>query len=199
MMHHLQFLLFVTLIAGCGAADNMSLDYLQMNPPSEVDTELGVGDVFDVRVYDEDELSGTYRIDANGAIDFPLIGSIQLEGQTPSRAADLIKSSLIEGKFLKDPQVSIFVREYRSKRISVFGQVRKPGTFLYEDKMTVVHAITLAGGFTSIANKNNTTITRIVEKETKRIRVPVEDIGEGEASDIFIRPGDVIFVPERIF
>jgi len=175
------------------------------NPPvvdptlSEADAQLGPGDVFDVRVFGEQDLSGTYRVGTDGAIDFPLIGSIKVGDLTPSQSAELIRSKLLKGQFLREPQVSILVKEYRSKRISIFGQVRQAGTFPYENSMTVIHAITLAGGFNSIADKNNTTITRVVNGRPVRIRVPVEDIGEGEAQDIYVRAGDVIFVPERIF
>ena len=89
---------------------------------------LGPGDVFEVKVYDEKELSGAYRVSSAGFISFPLIGSIQVEGLTSSDAADQICSRLAE-KYLRNPQVSIFIREYNSKKISVFGQVTKPGTF----------------------------------------------------------------------
>ncbi len=192
--------LFAALIlSSCGGASVQTGDPSVDLATAEMDTALGPGDVFDVRVYGEDDLSGTYRVAADGSIDFPLVGAVKVGDLTPSQASESIRARLLEGQYLRDPQVSILVKESRSKRISVFGQVRQAGTFPYESQMTVIHAITLAGGFSSIADKNNTTITRVVQGRPVRIRVPVEDIGQGEASDVVLRAGDVVFVPERIF
>src|SRR5262245_9700255 len=74
------------------------------------DTSLGAGDVFDVRVYDEGQLSGTYRVSAEGSINFPLIGSVQVAGLPPAAASKSIEDKLAQG-FLRSPQVSIFVKE----------------------------------------------------------------------------------------
>jgi polysaccharide export outer membrane protein len=165
----------------------------------QVDTTLGPGDIFDVRVYGEKELSNIFRVSSAGTIDFPLIGKVKVQGLTPSEVAELLKKRLKEGEFVKDPHISIFVREYKSKKISVFGQVQRPGTFNYEDNMNVVQAITLAGGFTPLADKNRTTVTRTLKGKKQRIRVPVEKIGRGTAVNFLLLPGDIIFVPERIF
>src|SRR5262249_8340035 len=147
------------------------------------DTSLGPCDVFDVRVYDEGQLSGTYRVSADGNINFPLIGAIQILGTTPSAAAKLIEGRLAQG-FLRNPQVSIFVKEYNSKKISVLGQVSKPGTFTYTDSMTVVEAVTLAGGFTPIAAKNDTMITRQESGAKKTVNARVDSISEGKERNL---------------
>src|SRR5262249_34967908 len=105
------------------------------------DTQLGPGDVFDVRVYEEAQLSGIYRVSGDGTISFPLVGQLHIDGQTPPEVGHLIEARLAQG-FLRNPQVSIFVKEYNSKRISVLGQVSKPGTFPYLDSMTIIQALT---------------------------------------------------------
>lgn len=166
--------------------------------PAE-DTTLGAGDVFDIRVYGEKELSDTYRVASDGSIDFPLIGNILVEGMTPSDVKEKIEQQLISGEFLKTPQVSIFVKEYASKKVSVFGEVNKPGTFSYQEGMGVVEAISLAGGFTPMAKTANTMVTRVVDGAKQNFVVPVEQIGEGKTSDFVLRPGDIVFVPERVF
>jgi polysaccharide export outer membrane protein len=111
----------------------------------------------------------------------------------------VVETGLKEGEFLKNPQVSILVKEYQSKKISVFGQVKKPGTFPYQDGMSVVEAISLAGGFTSMARKNDTTVIRIMKGKKQRFRVPVEEIGQGKTANFVLNTGDIVFVPERIF
>jgi len=171
-----------------------------VSPPVAVasDTTLGPGDVFTVQVFGEKDLTGKYRVSAQGTIDYPLIGSILVGGLTPPRISELIKKKLAAG-YLKEPSVSVFVEVYNSKKISVFGQVIKPGTFNYVDNMSIVEAITLAGGFTPLAAKNKITVTRVVGGVSKRITVPVEEIGEGTASNYLVRSGDIVFVPERVF
>jgi polysaccharide export outer membrane protein len=185
------------LITACGSTQPTGLEpEAAAEPP---DTTLGPEDVFDVRVFGEKELSSTYRVASDGTIDFPLIGTVSVTGKTPTEVADLLEGKLIEGDFIKKPQVSILVTEYNSKKISVFGQVKEPGTFPYQDGMSVVEAISKAGGFTSMAKANDTIVIRAVEGEKKRFKVPVEAIGEGREPNFVLRAGDILFVPERVF
>jgi len=167
-------------------------------PPGRSDTTLGVGDVFSVQVFGEKDLSNKFQVSAKGTIDYPLVGSVKVVGLTPPQIAALLRKGLANG-YVKDPSVSVFVDSYNSKKISVFGQVSKPGTFNYVDNMSIIEAITLAGGFTPIASKNKITVTRVTNGKSRRLTVPVEDIGEGRASNYLLRPGDIVFVPERIF
>jgi protein involved in polysaccharide export with SLBB domain len=159
---------------------------------------LGPGDVFEVKVYDEKDLSGIYRVSSAGSISFPLIGKVQVEGMTSTDAADLIQGRLGE-KYLRNPQVSLFIKEYNSKKISVFGQVNKPGTFKYEDNMSVTQAVSMAGGFTKMAAKDDTNVTRIEAGEEKKYPVPVESIAQGQAKNFYLQPGDIVYVPESIW
>ena len=159
---------------------------------------LGPGDVFEVRVYRQKELSGLHRVGPDGTIRFPLIGSIEVMDRTPEAVSDMIRSRLIEDGFLRDPQVTVFVREFRSKKVFVLGQVQKPGTFAYSDKMNLIEAVTLAGGFTPLAARNRTVITRIREGKELRILVPADEISEGRRPNPPLKPGDIVFVPESI-
>jgi polysaccharide export outer membrane protein len=165
---------------------------------SPADTALGPGDVFVVEVFGEKELSGKYRVAANGTIDYPLLKNVKVGGMTPTEVAAMLRKRLAQG-YLKDPSVSVFVETYNSKKISVLGQVSKPGTFNYMNNMSIIEAITLAGGFTPIASKNDVTVTRTENGKTRRFLVPVDDVGEGRAANYLLRPGDIVQVPERIF
>jgi protein involved in polysaccharide export with SLBB domain len=192
---------FALLFCACGQLGQTSSATSSPSPamvPVQ-DTTLGSGDVFDVRVFNEKELSATYRVASDGTIDFPLIGQITVGGLTPNEVRALIETMLKEGDFLKQPQVSILVKEYSSKKVSVFGQVNKPGTFPWQDGMGVVQAISLAGGFTPMAKTENTMVSRIVDGEKQNFVLPVEEIGEGKRPDFILSPGDIIFVPERVF
>src|SRR5262249_43318124 len=139
--------------------------------------------------------SGTYRVTENGVIRFPLIGLITVRGLTPTEVEEEIRRRLDDG-YLRDPQVTVFVKEFNSKKIYIFGEVSRPGTFTYEPNMSIIQAITLAGGFTKAAWKNRTHVTRLINGQESRIEVPVEAIGEGTQKNFLLKPGDIVFVPE---
>jgi polysaccharide export outer membrane protein len=192
-MKLLPAILACMLVAACG--DPPPSEY----PDQEVyveDTTLGPGDVFDVRVYQQPDMSNTYSVSSDGNISFPHVGSLKVAGLTPAQVEKEIRERLADG-YLRDPQVSVLVKEYKSKKISVLGQVQKPGTLVFTEGMTVIEAISRAGGFTGMARKNAVTITRASAEQKTRYTVPVESIGKGKAKNFFMRPGDVIFVPER--
>jgi polysaccharide export outer membrane protein len=186
----------LVLLIGCGPATKTVVEQPAVAPIA--DTRLDVGDTFDVRVYGEADLSGMYRVSAEGTINMPLAGTIKVQGLDPPEAGKRIAERLADG-ILRDPQVTVLVREMQSKKIIIIGQVAKPGTFSFTPSMTVVEAITVAGGFTGLAAKNDTTVTRTESGKKTIVRVPVEQIGEGKAKNLYLKPGDIINVPERIF
>ena len=161
-------------------------------------TAVGPGDVFEIRVFQEPDLTGAHRVSADGSIDFPFCGRVHVGGLTAAAIADALTACL-QPRYLKHPQVSVFIREFNSKKVFVFGEVQKPGTFAFDDGMSVVQAVTLAGGFTRIAARNACTVTRVIGGVEKRIKVPVEDIGAGRVPNFLLQPGDILFVPESLF
>lgn len=159
---------------------------------------LGSGDLVEVRVFQEPDLSNAYRVSPEGTIDFPLCGKISLNGMTSSQAADAL-SGCLKGRYLKNPQVSVLIREYNSKKVFVFGEVQKPGTFAFEENMTIIQLVTLAGGFTKLASKNAINVTRVIDGVEQKISVPAQDIGVGREKNFPLRPGDIVYVPESFF
>lgn len=188
--------LVLVAIAGCGASTRTVAE-APIIPPS-VDTSLGVGDTFEVRVFGEADLSGTYKVGSEGNINFPLLGVVHVAGLDAQGVSKLLADRLRQG-LLRDPQVTVLIKDQTSKKIYILGQVGHPGTFNYTPSMSVVEAITMAGGFTPIAAKNDATLTRTEGGKKTIVRVPVADIGEGKAPNVYLRPGDIISVPERIF
>ncbi len=186
-------LALLAALAGCGGGPEVRAGEL---PPSLSEAELlrsamlGSGDVLEVRVYQEDQLTGVYRISSDGTFDFPLVGKVEAVGKTPGELADVLTSSLKE-RFLRNPQVSVFVKEYNSKKVFVLGQVGKPGTFQYQERMTVIQAITVAGGFKELADKSRVLLTREIDGQQQRYLVPIEG-----NQNIVLQPGDVIEVRE---
>ena len=161
------------------------------------DYRLGPDDALKISVYREDELEREVRVSSDGYISFPLLGKVKAEGLTVSE----LENSLTEGlrKYLKKPQVTVYIEEYST--ITVSGQVEEPGAYPLKGKLTVIEAISLAGGFTKIAARNDVKIMRIENGKKKMIRVRVADISKkGDLTkDVSLKRGDIVFVPESLF
>ncbi|MBI5486300.1 MAG: polysaccharide export protein [Deltaproteobacteria bacterium] len=190
-------LVLVSLVAtGCPPPPPMPTNL----PPITVDTSVGPTDEFEVRVMGQEQLSGAFQVASDGTIDFPLVGRILVAGRQPQEISQAIRQALIDLEFLRDPQVTVLVTQYRSKKISVLGQVQHPGTFDWEEGVTIIQAIALAGGFGPLADRNQTQLTRVTrEGEEVSVLVPVEEIEEGRQSDILLQPNDRISVPQRFY
>ncbi|MCB9738148.1 MAG: polysaccharide export protein [Deltaproteobacteria bacterium] len=154
---------------------------------------LGPGDSVAVRVYLHKDLDGVYVVAPTGGITFPLLGEIHCEGLTPDGLGKRIAAQLAAG-YIRNPQVIVSIAKLNSKNVYVLGKVTKPGKFVFVDRMTIIDAITLAGGFASLAEKNYTIVTR----NDRRIPLPVEKIMQGLASNFFLEPGDIVYVPQSI-
>jgi polysaccharide export outer membrane protein len=159
---------------------------------------IGVDDTFDVRVYGEPELSGAFRVATDGTIDYPLVGRLQVSGLRMGEIQKLLVEKL-KDRILKDPQVVVTIKDRNSQKISVLGQVAKPGQVNYYPNMTIVDAIASAGGFTGIAAKNSVNLRREVAGKIQMNVYPVADISEGRSPNVTVLPGDVLVVDERVF
>jgi polysaccharide export outer membrane protein len=182
---------------------------------------LGPGDRFSVHVYGQDNLSSEYRVNEDGTISFPYLHTVRVEDRTASDVAQLLREGLgprteatpNAHEVLRDPNVSVTILEVTSRRVSVFGQVQHPGVFPHQQCLTVTQVISLAGGFTQLAEKNQVRVTRRpreaasgdatvtdggVPARPRTFVLRVEDIAEGRAPDFDLEPGDVIFVPESV-
>jgi protein involved in polysaccharide export with SLBB domain len=167
----------------------------ETGPPED---RVGVDDTFDVRVYGEPELSGMFRVATDGTVDYPLAGRLEVAGLRTGEIQELVVSKL-KDRYLKDPQVVVTIKDRNSQKISVLGQVAKPGQVGYYPNMTIVDAIASAGGFTGIAAKNSVNLRRQVEGKIQTHVVPVADISEGLSPNVMVLPGDVLVVNERVF
>lgn len=189
--------LWCLLLVGCGPVPQGSTVLPPMPDTQELlqGATLGAGDVVEVRVYQEKGLSGLYRLSADGSFSFPLVGTVNAGGMTPGQLNTEIEQRLRDG-YLRNPQVSVFVKEHNSKKVFVLGSVSKPGTFKFEDGMSIVQAITLAGGLRPLAAKNKLVLTRVIDGAEKKFLVPFEAIGLGQSPNVMLKPGDIVFVPE---
>lgn len=190
--------LLLTLLLGslgCGVSG------VQAPPttPGGEDTTLAAGDLFDVRVYGEPDLTINYRVEQDGMIDYPYIGRVEVADLEPTAIADLLETRLREEGILVNPQVSVLVTEYASKRINITGAVRNPGNYSVVPGLTGLQAVGLAGGTTDLANRDGAIVTRRVSGELRRYSLPLDQIRVGRSEDFHIRANDIIYVPERLF
>ena len=185
------------LVLGCAAAPiqpAVPIQAINLIP----EERLGIDDVFEVRVFSEPDLSGPYRVAADGTIDYPFVGRMSVVGLRSGEVQEIIADKLKDG-YLKHPQVSVMVKEWNSRKISVIGQVQHPGAVVFFPNMTVVDAIAAAGGFTGIASKNKVYLRREVKGSVENHTCPVADISEGKAPNVQLQPGDILVVEERMF
>lgn len=186
--------LVVTTSAACGPPPRA----VELPPPVEV-TSLGVGDVFEVRIVGEEKLPVSFTVAPDGTVDLPYIKRVRVSGLEPQEVAALVRTKLIEGGVLVDPSVSVSMKEYNSKRVEVIGEVAKPGSIPLVPGMTMLRAISIAGGFTNMARKSEVTVRRKAKTGTVAATVSVESIIDNRVPDFPLQAGDSIYVPQRSF
>jgi len=156
------------------------------------DVRLGPGDLVDINVYGLPDMREDARVSSTGDISMPLIGTVRFGGLTASQAEWTVERALINGGYLKNPQVTVFVKEYNAEGISVFGEVQKPGVYPPLGSRRLFDVISAAGGMTPAAG-NKITITRRGEAKPISITVP-QDPAELASSDVQVFPGDTVQV-----
>ncbi len=161
--------------------------------------KVGPNDVLEISVYGEDDLSQRANVTSGGYITYPLLGRIKAAGMTVLELEEYIREALAK-EYIRNPQVRISVQEFSN--LFVIGQVLQPGPFPFKGGMTVLEAVTTAGGFTKIANKRKVKIVRTAGEGADgkmSMTVNVANVINGKDEDIFLQPGDTVIVPESFF
>ena len=168
-------------------------------PPLTADYRIGARDLLEIRVFDLEQLDTSVRVSENGTISLPLIGEIVAAGVTRAGLEEAIKIAL--KRYITDPQVSVFIREYQSQRFSVMGAVRNPGTYEMVGRKTLLEAISDAGGIDNVESAGTVTILR-ASLDGAPLEIELDQLLEHgiSALNIQIAPGDTInVVPKRRF
>jgi polysaccharide export outer membrane protein len=189
--------LLLSTPAGVGAQPSVNTDYV-----------VGPHDVLSVTVFNEPTLSGLFTVESDGSITYPLVGRVPVAGKTLRTIQEEVTKRLSAG-YLVNPQVTILVEQYRSQSIFVVGEVRQPGKHTISGNLTLLEAISQAGGATAAAG------TEVIVRRPKGAippvgpvdpaddtrsetiaRVNLEDLQSGRAVNVAIQDGDTIFVPK---
>ena len=188
----------VAIFALFVALDGRTDENARTDEAAEGDHKIAPLDIITIDVVGEKDLSKELRVSTSGTITFPFLGSIEVKGKTPAEVENLIKEKL--GKdYLVDPQVIITVKEYRSRTVSVIGQVNKPGVIALpaEQKLGILEAIAQAGDLAKSANKNRIEVSR----NGKTQKFTLDDLKKDTNPEkkFWLEPGDVIYVHESFF
>jgi polysaccharide export outer membrane protein len=171
-----------------------------LTPTPNADYKLGSGDMMNILVYGEPDLTAIVRVSREGSIELPLIGKVQASGSTTRELKERIEARLKDGYLVK-PDVQIILQEYKQDVVHLMGQVGAPGPYRITHANTLMGTISKAGGFTPIAKRSKVKIIRRENGGSKVFFVDMTAITkEGRLQDdVVLMPGDVIIVPERFF
>ncbi|GMU43063.1 MAG: polysaccharide export protein [Xanthomonadales bacterium] len=159
------------------------------------DYRIGPNDTIEVSVYQMEELSRSVRVSSRGTITLPLLGAIQAAGKTVPELEDEIIAKLA-ADYLQDPQVSLYVREYTSQKITVEGAVGRPGIYPLSGKTSLLQAIVVAGGVTEYANPRGIIIFRIIDGQRMAAVFDLREIRGGNAEDPQVYGDDLVVVDQ---
>jgi polysaccharide export outer membrane protein len=162
---------------------------------TEGDYHISASDVLDISVFQVPDLSKTVQVSASGQINLPLIGTVAASGKTTAQLEQDIAAKLGEN-YLQSPQVSVFVKEYTSQRITIDGAVNKPGIYAMTGPTTLITAIALAGGLDRVADQRGIVVFRPQNGKRTAAVFDLSAIRDGRKNDPPIMGGDVIVVDQ---
>jgi len=162
---------------------------------------IGAGDILNVTVLQPEQLTLPVTVAPDGAISFPYIGTVMVKGRSLSAVQEEIQTRLSDG-YMKYPVVSVSLTESRSKKFFVYGEIVKPGTYYIEENITVLKAISIAGGFTKFGSASKVKILRAKKDAPgyETMSINIKDVMDGNSTaDIVIQPDDILVVSEGVF
>jgi polysaccharide biosynthesis/export protein len=177
-------LITLSLLTGCSGSLGKLPD---LGPDVVTPYVLGAGDTLQITVYDQADLTGSYRISDSGFVAMPIVGAIPAQGLTLDQLQKRLTERL-DAKAVKSPDITLQVTEYRP--FFILGEVKNPGSYPYVPNITVLTAVAIAGGFTFRASQDEVSVTRQAGGKAR----------EAKASRAArVLPGDTIYVFERHF
>jgi polysaccharide export outer membrane protein len=157
---------------------------------------IGPKDLLEISVFGADELSRTVRVSEDGKVTLPLLGEVLVDGLTKSEVEKKL-GQLLGQKYVQNPQVTVFIREYQSKRVSVLGAVEKPGPYQLLGRQTLMQIISEAGGLTRDAGNEIVIIRQLPDGSSTSLRISIDDLFlKGDAKlNVPMEAGDIVTVP----
>lgn len=197
----MRFCLLLTAIVTLGVAPTHSASAQPATAPAvplEATLEpyrIGPEDMLAITVWKNEPLSRTVQVRPDGMISLPLLDDVSAVGLTPMQLRDVLAKRLAE--FIPSPDVSVIVSDVRSFKVSVLGEVAKPGRYELKSYTTILDVLAQAGGFTQFAGRARIVILRPVGKTMKRISFNYNKVvsSGSEEENFYLQPGDIVLVP----
>ena len=157
---------------------------------------IGPGDLLEISVFEVAELSQTVRVSEDGSITLPLIGRVIVEGLTQEGVVQKL-TELLQAKYVKNPQVTIFIKEYKNQQVSVLGAVTTPGNYELVGRRNLLQIISMAGGLSETAGNEVFILREGPDGGTSSITIDLKDllVNRNQELNVPIEPNDVINVP----
>ena len=197
--HYLLSMIMIMVFVGCAAnhpvsAPNLSTEASLPQAQPLRDYEFQMGDVFDVTFFENPELDQSVTVRPDGRISLPLVEDLFVVGMTPSALDEIITRRYQEK--IKEPEVTIILRQFAGQRVYVAGEVYNPGVLHLTGGMTLLKSIFNAGGFKRSAKLNSVVVIRNNDNRPEFHRVDVDKILDKGGHDFALRPYDVVYVPK---
>lgn len=192
-----KILMIIFILAGFSLF-SINLLSQETEADNNVTYKIGPGDLIEIKVFNVPELNITVRVSGNGTITLPLIGNIKAEGLSRSLLEKQLAVKL-EKNYLKNAQVTVFIKEYHSKMVSMIGAVKSPGNHELYGEKTILELISLAGGFTSDASKKIIIIRKLKEGKSISLTIDVDElmIKGNPKLNVPLKAGDIINIPAK--
>ena len=190
----------ISAIIGTALLGALGMGYAQVQNLDENavrEYKIGAKDLLEITVFEFPELSQTVRVSEDGTISLPLLGSVAIEGMTKEQVQGKIATLLLEKNYVKNARVTVFIKEYQSKRVYMIGALTKPGTYELVGRTTLLQMISQAGGLTDRAPNEIFVLREKPDGTQERIVIDLEDlINKGEAKlNIVLMPNDAVNIP----
>jgi polysaccharide export outer membrane protein len=162
---------------------------------------IGAKDVLEITVVELPELNQTLRVSEDGSITLPLIGKVMIDGLAKEEVEKKLAALLLEQNYVKNARVTVFIKEYQSKRVALIGAVNKPGMYELVGRMTLLQLISQAAGLTEQASSELFVLREGKDDSQTRIVIDLNDlINEGDQTlNIPLQAGDIINIPAERF
>jgi len=171
---------------------------IQPSRKEDVAYIIGPRNMIQIKIFGDASTHQLYRVDELGFINHALVGKIKIAGLTTSEAEKLMESKL-DKDYIINPRVNVFILQYST--FSIIGEVRKPGNYEITGRVSVIEAISMAGGFTAVANQRGVKIMRKTEDHESTLSVDTTRITQqgDRTADVYIEQDDVVVIPKSFF
>ncbi len=198
MRPRLLLVAILTVLAFAGAASAQPAAKTAAAPaasPALDPYKIGPEDMLNISVWKNEALSRIVQVRPDGMISMPLLDDVGAAGLTPLQLRDVLAKRLAE--FIPNPEVSVIVADVRSFRVSVLGEVMRPGRFELKSWTTILDVLAQAGGFNQFAARSRIVVLRPTGKTMTRIPFNYNKVvsSGGEEENFYLQPGDVVLVP----